>query len=165
MNEERKALFDSLYTQFHGMVYQMCLGFMKGDAAPASDLAQETFINVWIALPNFRGESSHKTWIYRITVNTCLQYLRKEKLRQKTNEEQAAHASLVEASHDDPHQNLYRAIGQLNEVDRLIITMVLEELEYEEIAKVVGVEENNLRVRIHRIKKKLKETLEHEQRI
>lgn len=165
MNEQRKVLFDSLYTQFHGMVYQMCMGFMKGDAAPASDLAQETFINVWIALPNFRGESSHKTWIYRIAVNTCLQYLRKEKVRQRTDQEQAEQHSTVEINHEDPHQNLYRAIGQLGEVDRLIITMVLEELEYEEIAKVVGIEENNLRVRIHRIKKKLKETLEHEQRI
>jgi RNA polymerase sigma factor (sigma-70 family) len=99
-------------------------------------------------------------------VNTCLQHLRKEKVRQRTNQEQAEQTTtVVEPSHDDPHQNLYRAIGQLNEIDRLIITMVLEELEYEEIAKVVGIEENNLRVRIHRIKKKLKETLEHEQRI
>ena len=54
-----------------------------------------------------------------------------------------------------------RAIGQLENVDRLIIMMVLDELEYEEIARVIGISENNLRVKIHRIKSKLKTLLNH----
>ena len=59
------------------------------------------------------------------------------------------------------HQSLYTAIGQLGEVDRLIIMMVLDELEYSEIANVMGISEVNLRVKIHRIKKNLKSILEH----
>lgn len=164
MNDDQKNLFESLYQQYHPMVLQMCMGFMKGDAAQASDLAQEAFINTWMALPKFKGESSHKTWIYRITVNTCLQYIRKEKTRAK-NELAAAMPEGDQSHANDAHQDLYKAIGELAEIDRLIITMVLDDLEYEEIAKVVGIQETNLRVRIHRIKGKLKEKMEHGQRI
>jgi len=164
MNEEQKTLFESIYQQHHPMVLQMCMGFMKGDYAQASDLAQEAFINTWMALPKFKGESSHKTWIYRIAVNTCLQYIRKEKNRSK-NELAAGIPEAHQSTPDDTHQDLYKAIGELSEIDRLIITMVLDDLEYEEIAKVVGIQETNLRVRIHRIKGKLKEKMEHGQRI
>jgi len=60
-----------------------------------------------------------------------------------------------------PHAELYQAIGQLVSVDRLIIMMVLEELEYAEIAEVIGVSEGTLRVKIHRIKKRLKKLMQH----
>jgi RNA polymerase sigma factor (sigma-70 family) len=164
MNDEQKIRFESIYQQYHPMVLQMCTGFMKGDRVQASDLAQEVFINTWMALPQFRGESSHKTWIYRITVNTCLQHIRKEKSRAK-NELEAGIPTIEQSASTDGHQDLYRAIGSLNDIDRLIITMVLDDLDYEEIAKVVGIQETNLRVRIHRIKGKLKEKMEHGQRI
>ena len=59
------------------MVQQMCLGFVKGDYDKATDLSQEVFIKVWTHLETFKGESSYKTWVYRITVNTCLQLIRK----------------------------------------------------------------------------------------
>ncbi len=63
---------------------------------------------------------------------------------------------------DTKHQSLYNAIGKLGEVDRLIMIMILDELEYEEISNVIGISEVNLRVKIHRIKKKLKNILENE---
>lgn len=157
---DQNDIFKSIYHQYHPMVLQMCMGFMKGDRAQATDLAQEAFINTWTALPKFKGESSHKTWIYRITVNTCLQHIRKENTRSK-NEAAAVEPETDHAVADDRHNQLYRAIGELTEIDRLIITMVLDDLEYEEIAKVVGIQETNLRVRIHRIKVKLKEIMQH----
>lgn len=60
------------------------------------------------------------------------------------------------------YKKLYQAIGQLSKIDRLIIMMVVEEVEYEEITRVVGIQANNLRVKIHRIKSRLKKILEHE---
>jgi RNA polymerase sigma factor (sigma-70 family) len=156
--------FESLHVSYQPMVLQMCSGFMKGDREMADDLAQEVFINVWHALPNFRGDSSHKTWIYRITVNTCLQQLRKARKDMRAPLE---HAEGTVADSGNPEEeraaNLMKAIGQLEEVDRLIIMMVLDELEYEEIARVMGISENNLRVRIHRIKGRLKTLLQHGQ--
>ena len=153
--------FETVYNQYHQMVMQMCLGFVKGDKDVANDLTQETFINVWNAMTGFRQDSSFKTWIYRITVNTCLQHLRKEKNKTRVpfsyvmNEPEAQTAA-------ESDNRLYAAIGQLSEIDRLVITMMLDELEYEEIAKVVGINETALRVRIHRIKQRLKKILEHE---
>ncbi len=79
MNEQHDKDFASLYSEYNPMVVQMCLGFMKGDRDQANDLAQDVFVNVWNSLSRFRGESSHKTWIYRITVNTCLLHIRKDK--------------------------------------------------------------------------------------
>lgn len=155
-------LFESLHADYYSMVHQMCLGFMKGDSDLAKDLTQEAFINTWRSLDKFKGDSSYKTWIYRITVNTCLKYLRDHKKDVQLSQETLASEVSEENSVDDNHQALYRAIGKLPDLDRLIIMMVLDELEYEEIAKVVGISEGNLRVKIHRIKKNLKKILENE---
>jgi RNA polymerase sigma-70 factor (ECF subfamily) len=138
------------------MVLQMCTGFMKGDRDVAADLSQDVFINVWHALPGFRSESSHKTWIYRIAVNTCLQYIRKSKDKNRLSLEHAGSVTETVNPGEERAVNLLKAIGQLENVDRLIIMMVLDELEYEEIARVMGISENNLRVKIHRIKLRLK---------
>ena len=146
--------------QYNPMVRHMSMGFMKGDKELANDLTQEVVINIWNAIPGFKGVSSYKTWIYRITVNTCLQHIRKEKNKKRVAIEDIAQPA------DNPgvpdYKNLYQAIGQLSEIDRLIIMMVLEEVEYDEITRVVAIHANNLRVKIHRIKSRLKKILEHE---
>lgn len=156
-----KSLFETLHAQYQPMVRTMCMGFVKGDFDVANDLSQEVFINVWSAIEKFRGDASYKTWIYRITVNTCLQYLRKEKSKQRVSLRAVESSLPTETARDD--KELYDAIGQLSEIDRLIIMMVLDELAYEEIAKVVGIRPVNLRVKIHRIKSRLKNILEYEQ--
>lgn len=155
-------LFESLHTDYQAMVHQMCLGFMKGDSDLAKDLTQEAFINTWRSLDKFKGASSYKTWIYRITVNTCLKYIRDNKKNNQLTINEAVDVPETNENQDgeNAHQELYHAIGQLNELDRLIIMMVLDELDYEEIAQVVGINEGNLRVKIHRIKKNLKKILE-----
>ncbi|WAC01392.1 RNA polymerase sigma factor [Lacinutrix neustonica] len=83
MNNNKNEPFETIYRQHHPMVLQMCLGFVKGDKDTANDLSQEIFISVWNNLDKFRGASSYKTWIYRITVITCLQYVKKDK-KEKT---------------------------------------------------------------------------------
>lgn len=160
-----KELFETLHTDYYGMVNQMCLGFMKGNDDLAKDLTQETFINTWSSLDKFKGASSHKTWIYRIAVNTCLKYIRDQKFNDQVSiDEEMQLPDHAASSHEGerPHQTLYNAIGQLGKVDRLIIMMVLDELDYREIAEVVGISEATLRVKIHRIKKNLKKIVENE---
>lgn len=163
MNKEQA--FASLYESYQGMVGQVCLGFVKGDTDQAHDLSQEVFINCWKAMDTFRGEAAYKTWIYRVTVNTCLQHIRREKRRPQVPWQavEGQVANLPERSSAPRYQALYRAIGQLSELDRLIMMMVLDELDYEEIAQVTGLTPGNLRVRIHRNKKTLKTLLDHEQ--
>jgi RNA polymerase sigma-70 factor (ECF subfamily) len=160
----QRDLFESLHKDYYAMVLQMCLGFTQGDASKASDLTQEVFIKVWSHLDSFKGLSSYKTWIYRITVNTCLQLIRKEKKKKEVPVEVVQHTLTSETNTEvsESHSRLYHAIGQLKKVDRLVIMMVLEGQEYEDIAEVLGIQPTNLRVKIHRIKKRLKNILEHE---
>ena len=159
-----KELFETLHNDYGGMVFQLCLGYMKGDNDLARDLSQEVFINIWSALSSFKRASSYKTWIYRIAVNTCLKYIRDKK---ETYQDSIDEKTVIVATERDPVQEhkqqlLYKAIGQLKEVDRLIIMLVLDELEYAEISTIIGINEGNLRVKIHRIKKDIKKILQNE---
>ena len=161
---DNKDMFETIHSDYHAMVLQMCLGFMKGDLDVAKDLSQEVFINIWGALKKFNNASSYKTWIYRITVNTCLKYIRDKKGKHQIPMSKEHSFLKVDPIHssETAHQSLYHAIGQLKELDRLIMMMILDELEYEEISKIIGISEGNLRVKISRIKKHLKKIMENE---
>lgn len=157
MNDAQEQQFNTLYSQYNTAIYRLCLGYC-GEAALAQDLLQETFVKVWNNMSRFRGESAWGTWIYRIAVNTCLMARR----GQKQTMVSADHIQLAipaEADHSKEQQvnQLYTCISRLAETDRLIISMVLEEKPYDEIAAVTGFTENNVRVKIHRIKKQLTE--------
>ena len=124
----------------------------------AEDLLQETFIAVWHNMEKFRGDAKWSTWIFRIAVNTCLSHLRKKK-DPLVNMDELPLAGIADETHHKEHevQLLYKCVSQLAEADRLIITMVLEDKSYTEIAAITDISENNLRVKIHRIKKQLTE--------
>jgi len=159
MKKNKNESFETIYHQHHPMVLQMCLGFVKGDKDTANDLSQEIFISVWNNLDKFRGASSYKTWIYRITVNTCLQHVKKEKSVPIFGiENQTSFVETEKIANDNFHK-LYDAIGQLKKIDRLIIMMVLENQDYDSISEVIGIKPTNVRVKIHRIKKRLESIL------
>lgn len=149
--------FEQLYQEFSPRIYKLCLSY-SGDKLFADDLHQETWIAVWNSLPKFRGESKIGTWIYRIAINTCLVGIKKEKNKVENSE-----IILSKLVHEENYDNykeinrLYECIRKLKESERIIITLVLEEKPYEEIAEITGITENNLRVKIHRIKKELHE--------
>jgi RNA polymerase sigma-70 factor (ECF subfamily) len=158
---EKHVLFKSLHEQYYPMVKQLCLGYMKGDTYAAEDIAQDVFINIWNGFDNFRSEASYKTWIYRISVNTCLLHIRNNKKKQATTELNEVHfESTQEATYSEERfLSLYKAIGELPPVDRLIMMMVLEELPYEEIGTITGISQVHLRVKIYRIKNKIREKI------
>ena len=164
MKTKKTDLFDSLHKEYATMVLHMCLGFMSGDREKANDLVQEVFIKIWTSLNSFKGLSSYKTWIYRITVNTCLQLIRKEKnlVTFPINEYSNPVAEDSLKDKEDDAAQLYHAIGQLKEADRLIIMMGLEGQSNEDIAEVLGIEHTTIRVKIHRIKKRLNKILSNE---
>ena len=155
MNQQEQ--FTALYHEFAAGIEKLCLGY-TGDASLAQDLLQETFIAVWNNMQKFRADSKWSTWIYRIAVNTCLSQLRKKK-EIPVDMENSDFIMLQEDTNtkEQEVQLLYKSISQLPETDRLVITMVLEDTPYEEIASITGITENNLRVKIHRIKKQLTE--------
>jgi RNA polymerase sigma factor (sigma-70 family) len=149
--------FAQLYTRYAQSIYHLCRSYLN-DGEIAKDLLQETFICVWKNRSKFRGESSIETWIYRIAINTCLGHIRDTKRKGITVSDVSP---LTEKADDAVSEEehainiLYQTIQQLSETDRLIIGMVLQEVPYDQIAEAMAIQEVNLRVKIHRIKKQL----------
>jgi RNA polymerase sigma factor (sigma-70 family) len=156
--EQKDQLFKHIFDTNSRKIFHLCYGY-TGDTDAANDLLQETFLKVWQNLDKFRNKSLISTWIYRIAVNTCLTYLRSEKRQAKEELTENIIENRVEEFSEKNEQValLYKAISKLEENDRFIITMVLDELPYSEIAEISGISEGNLRVKIHRIKQRLTE--------
>lgn len=151
-----KPDFESIYKQFQTPIYRLCLGYFGGNHQQADDTCQEVFIKVWQNLDRFKGQSKISTWIYRIAVNTCLNVLRSSKYKRKELELKIdVIAEEYTSDNEQQLQVMYRCISTLKPKDRSIILLVLDEEPYETIAEIMGVSENNLRVKIHRIKDKL----------
>lgn len=147
--------FKEIHAQFAQKILRLCLGY-TGDAMQAEDLLQEIFIKIWENLPKFRGESQLSTWVYRIAVNTCLMHLRSVKKKNEVSLEHQNITLIEEKSETEAQiQLLHKCISELHESDRLIISLLLEEVPYPEIAAATSISEGNLRVKIHRIKQQL----------
>lgn len=138
-------------------VFRLCKGYFNGNIEIASDASQEVFIKIWENLSNFRNESSISTWIYRIASNTCLMYLRKQSTKKEIQVNTFPDVILETDTNDaeEKLKTMYSCINQLDPTNKLVIVMVLEDLPYAEIAAIIGISEENVRVRIHRIKSKL----------
>lgn len=156
--DRKDQLFKEIFDKNAKKIFHLCYGY-TGDKDSANDLLQETFMKVWQNLEKFRNKSLISTWVYRIAVNTCLTYLRSEKRQAKDELTDNIIENRVEEFSEKNEQIalLYKSIAMLEENDRLIITMVLDELPYQEIAEISGISEGNLRVKIHRIKQRLTE--------
>lgn len=128
------------------------------DYSLAQDLAQDVFVRVWQYLPTFRGESSVGTWIFRIATNICL---RQSERQRSISQAEIPFGVLAKESGDNSLQiqALYRAIAELPDMDRMMISLYLEELKQSEIAQIMGISEVNVRVKIHKIKSTLSKKL------
>ncbi|MES2381444.1 MAG: sigma-70 family RNA polymerase sigma factor [Bacteroidota bacterium] len=146
-------VFEDVYKTYWQRIFRLCMGYVN-DYALAQDMAQETFIIVWQQLPKFRSEANIGTWIFKIASNNCLRQMEKENRFTKTDlPHNLAEEKQVSI---EPHiQFLYKCIAELPEMDRIIISLELEDVKQAEIANIVGLSEANIRVKIHRIKEKL----------
>jgi len=146
--------FEDIYIQYSRQVFRVCMGYIN-DYEQARDLTQETFIAVWQNLSSFKNQSKISTWIFRIATNNCLRAIERSG-RIKTVTELPFH---LPAPHEETQQEklalLYGYIAELEETDRIIISLVLEDIPQAEIAAIVGLSDVNVRVKIHRIKDKL----------
>ena len=151
----KETLFTSLYDAYWEKIVRLCLAY-TGNYEQAKDLAQESFLKAWEHIEKFRDESAIGTWIYRIAVNTCLTHLRSSKRMPSTELTEVKEFQLSSSVEDNEKiRLLYKMISQLPEVERLLITLVLEEVPYQEISEILNISQGNLRVRIHRVKQSL----------
>ena len=146
--------FEAIYLQYSPQVFRVCMGYIN-DYEHARDLTQETFIAVWQNLSSFRNQSKISTWLFRIATNICLRALERSKRMTITGELPMHLPALDEEPIGAQLTFLYNCIAELEETDRIIISLLLEDLPQAEIAAIVGLTEVNTRVKIHRIKDKL----------
>lgn len=145
--------FEEIYKAYWDKIFRLCMGYVN-DYAKAQDLAQDTFIIIWQQLSKFRNEASIGTWIFRIATNNCLRSIEKEK--RLTNAKLTVQLQGETQAFLEPQiEFLYKTISGLPEMERIIISLELEDVKQAEIASITGISEGNVRVKIHRIKEKL----------
>lgn len=154
-NVEREFL--SVIREYERVIYKVCYLYTTKNAT-LGDLYQDVVLNLWKAYPKFRHECKVSTWIYRIALNTCISFIRKEKnipeIVALTQE-----ASWMTEEHDPLQEmlrKLYQMINQLGQLEKSIILLYLEEKSYDEIAEITGLTVTNVATRLSRIKDKLK---------
>jgi RNA polymerase sigma factor (sigma-70 family) len=127
------------------------------------DLFQEITYQVWKAYSGFRGESEFSTWLYRIALNTAIFFLKSEKKRSFINNEDFTEYKIIEDDYDiekeEKFSAMYKAINQLNPIDKAFIFYYLEDFSGKQIADQMGISEGNVRVKMNRAKNKLKDIL------
>lgn len=160
--ENLEKEFIQRVTDAQGIVHKVC-GIYCKDEEQRKDLFQEILIQLWKAYPTFRGESQFSTWMYRVGINVAIQDFRKSKKRPEEIEFSEKYKNLPEALKDNHFEDelkiLHKAINQLNDVEKAIVMLYLEEKDNEEIAQIIGITQNYVRVKMNRIKIKLKKIL------
>ena len=139
-----------------GTIYTVCYMFSK-DEEEVADLFQDILVNLWKGFAKFRGESSVRTWIYRVSLNTCISAERKKK-RKGEIVPLDMDINLFDDSVEDLKQirMLQNRISRLGPFDRAIVLLWLENLSYDEIGAIVGITAKNVSVRLFRIKEQLR---------
>lgn len=155
--KEYTSRFECIYRTNYQKVIRVCMGYVKGNEALAKDLTQEVFVKAWENLSSFREEASVSTWIYRITVNTCLLQLRNKKFTKEIEpSEKLAHIEEeIHSAKESQLKQMYQCIDKLSNDSQGIILLELEGLAQKEIAKIMGLSHEAVRVRVHRIKSSL----------
>ena len=151
----RKEFVDIL-NDHRGLIYKVCHLYCD-DPEDRKDLFQEIVLQVWKSLGSFRQESTIGTWMYRIALNTAITHFRKEKrLGGKVSLTGIDIPDLNDSSEkEDQLKELFKAIENLDRIDKSIILLYLEEKNYEEISEITGLTRTNVGVRLNRIKIKL----------
>lgn len=161
MSSEEKN-FVQLVKQHQGLIHKVSLMY-ETDPEARNDLFQEIVLQLWKSFPSFRGEAKITTWMYRIALNTAISGLRRKKRKLPTEDIHDRHLNISENHETDHHEedllHLQRAIRQLSEIDRAMILMALEEVPYDEIAETMGITQNNVRVRMNRIRERLRKLM------
>ena len=140
------------------MIAMICLSF-AGSKEDFEDLRQDALLNIWRGIGSFRRDSSESTWVYRVTLNSCISSRRKLKSGGRQAE---AHNEFYRELFEDSsaeeierYELMYRLISRLSPLDKSVLLMWLDEKPYDEIAEVSGLSRNAVASRLKRAKERL----------
>lgn len=166
MNKE--ALFREALDSGKDAIYRICCCYMR-NPEDRNDVFQEVLLRLYRHIGSFQGKAALKTWIYRIAVNTCLDFLRARRRREKwldstclsdleNLEDPARHGDRSEEALDV--MRMYACIQQLPVLDCALVSLYLEDASTREIAEVLGITESNVRVKLVRVRETLRTMLQ-----
>lgn len=163
MESKEKEFLTRIETH-KGILYKVSKMYMD-NPDDQQDLFQEIVCQLWKAYETFKGESQFSTWMYRVAINTSIVFLKKEK--RKVDKYEIASENIGEEESDaDVKENqlehFYRAVQQLDKIDKAIIFYQLEGFSHKEIGRNMGISEGNARVKLNRAKEKLKEIIKNQ---
>jgi len=161
----QKDLEFKFLSDFEGnqnIVHKICSLYTTNKEAH-NDLFQEITIQLWKNYTKFRGDSKFSTWMYRVALNTAISLYRKSTKRIKTQDISEFTYKIKSQDYDDTQElqlkALYKAVHQLNDIEKALIFLYLEDKPYKEISEALGITSVNARVKMNRAKEKLKNIL------
>ncbi|MGY8909599.1 MAG: RNA polymerase sigma factor [Flavobacteriales bacterium] len=162
MQKDLETRFLSDFETNQNIAHKICRIYTTNKDAH-NDLFQEITIQLWKNYPKFRGDSKFSTWMYRVALNTAISLYRKSTRRVKTQDISDFAYKIKGHEYDDTEEkqlaSLYKAIHHLNDIDKALIFLYLEDKPYKEIAETLGITSVNARVKMNRAKEKLKNIL------
>ncbi len=162
MNKELEHNFVIQLEQNQNIVHKICRLYTN-DSHAHNDLFQEITIQLWRAYPKFRGDSKFSTWMYRVALNTAITLYRKSKRRVVTQDFEGVSFKIKADEYDDTAEVqlslMYAAVKNLNDIEKALVFLYLEDKNYKEISSTLGISEVNARVKMNRIKGKLRKIL------
>lgn len=151
--------FETQLIDYKVLIYKVCRMYVNTHD-DIQDLYQDIIIQLWKSYQKFRGESKFSTWLYRIAINTALTNYRKQQRTIKTSDVEIQSIELPYEEDvglkEEQHQEMYFAIQQLNDVEKSIVMLYLEDKSYDEMEDILGISNATLRVKMNRIKDKLR---------
>lgn len=155
---EAEKHFEKQLQENELLIHKVCRLYAYSEA-DRQDLFQEIVIQLWKAFHKFRGQSKFSTWLYRVALNTAITGLRKQKDFIVSFEPATLPQPADDTTNAEEEQLnvLHKAIKQLNEVEKAIVMLYMEDKTYEEMEDILGMGQGNLRVKMHRIKEKLRQ--------
>ncbi|PIB32351.1 RNA polymerase subunit sigma-70 [Gaetbulibacter sp. 5U11] len=162
MSKPLEQNFVELLEQHQNIVHKVCRLYTNNYDAH-NDLFQEITIQLWKAFPKFRGDSKFSTWMYRVGLNTAITLYRKSKRTINTQQFDTVQFKISAEDYDNTEEDqlklLYNAVHQLNDIEKALVFLYLEDKNYKEISETMGITEVNARVKMNRVKTKLKTIL------
>ncbi len=160
MQELLKKQFEEAFREHLGIIIRISRAYTK-TRQDLEDLVNDIAVEIWSSFPTFRSDSKISTWIYRIALNTALNYKRNERRRAGFLDKESLDniINTLYAEDDNRSELLYNSIDQLDEFNRAIIILYLDGKSHEEIARITGISKSNVGTRIGRIKEQLKKTI------
>lgn len=154
MNETE---FLTLIDQHQGIIHKICRLY-RDSPQDREDLFQEIVFKLWKAAPQFRGEAKFSSWMYRVALSTAIAVYRKKKPDIRFMPAVPDSPEMPNQP-DEQREQLFLALKQLNDADKALITLYLEDLSYQEIAEIAGISESNVGARLNRIRSKIQQLL------